>query len=211
MQLIRNKFILLGLVLAFNICFVDPAIAQYWANCPVLKQDYPMPGILWVCLADWWEQVLWECYVPHSHSAFPALSSFLTYVCADQYSGESRKGILCRSLEFFIHSSLNILHLNLSVIVFPDSVLSPQLRILSGSVMGLFLASQLKDSCKVVSWENHKDLFSLFSVFFVFCFLWNVCPLLADVQCHENCYFRYFFFSSRKINPVLATSSWPEV
>lgn len=126
--------------------------------------------------------------------AFPSLEQF-PHVCVPISTqvnpGRGSSADLWSSLYILLS---NILHLNLSVIVFPDSVLSPQLRDIVRLCRGLFLASQLKDSCKVVSWENHKDLFS---VFFVFCFLWNVCPLLADVQCHENCYFRYVFFFSQ--------------
>ena len=66
----------------------------------------------------------------------------------------------------------NILHLNFSALVFPDSVLSSQLRDIVRLCRGPFLASQLKDSYKVVSWDNHKAhhlsfLFSLECLSFV--------------------------------------------
>lgn len=154
-----------------------------------------MPGILWVCLADWWEQVLWECYVPHSHSCFPqpwAVSSRMCVPISTQVNpGRGSSADLWSSLYILLS---NILHLNLSVIVFPDSVLSPQLRDIVRLCRGLFLASQLKDSCKVVSWENHKDLFS---VFCFLCFLFSVECLSFVGWCPVSwkLLFQVFFFS----------------
>lgn len=140
----------------------------------------------------------------------PALSSFLMCVCRSVLRWIPEGDPLQISGVLYTSLLSNMLHLNLSVIVFPDSVLSPQLRDTVRLCRGLFLASQLKDSFKVVSWENHKDLFS---VFCFLCFLFSVECLSFVGWCPVSwkLLFQVFFFlkqedKSSPCNIILARS-----